>query len=243
MNKKKVIIGVLMAAIFIMLAFIPAADNMHTAQSSTAIPQQGKAYQLNNQATPHFLLNHPNITINTVKLRDGFMILTFINGSLSSWVIYQNNIQAGRVNIMAFSDGNFSHYSHNVNENNTTGAVNTSNMTNHTKASIAATYSPGDAKYSIGWDGWAISFSHSELCEIVTALNAGNAVSSIIALITGFSGIGAAIAAIPTVASIIMGLGAIGLSDLAHKCGNGAWMGTNIFVHPEVGCNPVPYGY
>jgi len=35
-NKKKVIIGVLMAAIFVMLAFAPAADNMHTAKSNTA---------------------------------------------------------------------------------------------------------------------------------------------------------------------------------------------------------------
>ena len=243
MNKKKVIIGVLMAAIFIMLAFIPAADNMHTAQSSTATPQQGKVYQLNNQATPHFLLNHPNITINTVKLRDGFMISTFINGSLSSWAIYQNNIQAGRVSILAFSDGKFSYYSGNVNESSTRGAVNTSNMTNHTKASIAATYSPGDAKYSIGWDGWAISFSHSELCEIVGALKAGSFTSSLIALITGFTGIGAAIAAIPTVVAIIMSLGEVGFSDLAHECGNGAWIGTNIFLHPEVGCNPVPWGY
>ena len=62
MNKKKVIIGVVMAAIFIMMAFVPVADNMHTAQSNTALPQQVTAYQLNNQTTPHFLLNHPNIT-------------------------------------------------------------------------------------------------------------------------------------------------------------------------------------
>ena len=93
MNKKKVIIGVVMAAIFIMIVFVPVADNTNTAQINTAIPQQVTACQLNNQATPHFLLNHPNITINMVKLQDGFMISTFINGSLSSWVIYQNNIQ------------------------------------------------------------------------------------------------------------------------------------------------------
>jgi len=36
MNKKKIIIGVFMAAIFVMIAFVPAADNMHTSQSNTA---------------------------------------------------------------------------------------------------------------------------------------------------------------------------------------------------------------
>ena len=36
MNKKKIIIGVFMAAVFVMIAFAPAADNMHTAQSNTA---------------------------------------------------------------------------------------------------------------------------------------------------------------------------------------------------------------
>ena len=243
MNKKKVIIGVVMAAIFIMIAFVPVADNMHTAQSNTAIPQQVTARQLNNQTTPHFLLNHPNITINMVKLQDGFMISTFINGSLSSWVIYQNNIQAGRVNIIAFNDGNFSFYSHNVNESNMTGAVNTSNMTNHTQASIAATYTPGDAKYSTGLFGWAASFSPSELELLSIALGSGATVAGVIAFFTTGTIVGIPLAAIPAVAAAIMGVGSVAIGILAYECSNGGYIGTTWVGSPEFGCNPVPWGF
>ncbi len=43
--------------------------------------------------------------------------------------------------------------------------------------------------------------------------------------------------------AIIVDLGSEGLTVLARGCDSGAWIGTNIFAHPEVGCNPVPYGY
>lgn len=33
---KNIITGVLMAAIFVIIAFVPASDNMHTIQSNTA---------------------------------------------------------------------------------------------------------------------------------------------------------------------------------------------------------------
>lgn len=56
-NKKRVITGVLMAAVFVMIAFVPATDNMHTAQNNTAT----------NNILPQFEMNAS--TINNINSR------------------------------------------------------------------------------------------------------------------------------------------------------------------------------
>ncbi len=243
MNKRKVIIGVLMATIFIMVAFAPIANTIQTDKGNTAIMQQNTFNSFNRTNTTHFLKNNTGIAIETMELQHGFVISTFINGSLSSWVIYQNNIRSGRVSIMAFSDGTFSYYSHYVNESNMKGIVNTSNMTNHTSASLAATYTPGDAKYSIGIYGWAASFSSRELAMLSVAISSGATIAGVIAFFATGTIIGIPAGAIAAVAAVIMGVGSAVLGTLSITCGNGGYIGTPYFGSPVVGCNPVPWGY
>ncbi|AGO60721.1 hypothetical protein [Ferroplasma acidarmanus] len=75
MNKKKVIIGVLMAAIFVMLAFVPAADNMHTAQSNTATGNISPQV-----AISKYVVNKSQPTITTISNLSNKIAVSF-----SSW--------------------------------------------------------------------------------------------------------------------------------------------------------------
>ncbi|AGO60457.1 hypothetical protein FAD_1390 [Ferroplasma acidiphilum] len=50
MNKKKVIIGVLIALIFVMIAFVPAADNMHTVHGNAAVNKISPQLAIGNYA-------------------------------------------------------------------------------------------------------------------------------------------------------------------------------------------------
>ncbi|AGO60367.1 hypothetical protein ACLIKE_00375 [Ferroplasma acidiphilum] len=116
-------------------------------------------------------------------------------------------------------------------------------MTNHTQTSIAATYTPGDAKYSTGFFGWTASFSPSELELLSIALGSGATVAGVIAFFTTGTIVGIRLAAIPAVAAAIMGVGSVAIGILAYECGNGGNIGTTWFGSPEFGCNPVPWGF
>lgn len=190
----------------------------------------------------YFRKGDSNVTIFTVTSHDGYAIFTSINNTIVSWVIYHNNVKSGIVHISAMVDGKISVYSQKVNESNMAGTVYTSDISNHSLASKLASAKPGDATYSVGIFGWAVSFSERELNIIAYSLGAGATVAGIAALFVTGTIIGIPVAVILGVASAIMGVGALIIGGLALDCNNGGYIGIGL-GGLVFGCNPVPWYY
>lgn len=174
------------------------------------------------------------------QIDHGFAIFTYINGRLSSWAIYQNDHSTGRVKVVAMYDGHLSWYSGYTSES-TAGTVYTNSTSNLSMKSYMATAQPGDAKYSVGWFGWAASFSQYEESVIAYALGGGATAAGIAGLFADGTIVGIPVGVALGVAAAIMGLAALILGGEALACSNGGYIGMVWSGSLAFGCNPAPW--
>ncbi|OWP57545.1 MAG: hypothetical protein B2I17_00165 [Thermoplasmatales archaeon B_DKE] len=255
-NRKNTLVtavSLIIAVAFVMLWFSPVVSNTGqtavTGNESVILANgafSSNSFNAHNVSQTYLQLGGTNITIYRENISrgttSGFATVTKINGTISSWTIYQNNLFSGIVSLEAMYYGHVSSYVTHTNESNSAGVEVTTNITNHTLASQIATATSSDAKYSIGLFGWAASFSESELGILNAYFFGGATLTTFIALIIALAGVSGGVGA--AIAGAIIALGAVVIYTLYTDCGNdGGYIGTTWLGSFVVGCNPVPWGY
>ncbi len=259
MNKRKVIIGVLMATIFVMVTFVPVAE-LHSNQLNSAkameisnVNKHNTQYNIHSSlismaesfnlkqislSSKTLMVDHKSISIDFSKYgginKNMYAISTtiYINGHIYSSLFTLINVRNSNTEATIYpllSTTLSSPYHFNI----------VQAMNAHTNP-----LSRNPDGYSHGWYGIAILFNQQQTVELESMLLAGVAISSFVAFVAGPTVVGGLIAA---AVALFLALGGVYV-HLVDAAGDFqginidvTWVGVASSIHaPE---HNVPWGY
>jgi len=261
MNKRKVIIGVLMAAIFVMVAFVPVAE-LHSNQLNSAKAMEISNANKNNTqyniqgslismaesfnlkqislSSKTLMVDHKSISIDFSKYsginKNMYAISTtiYINGHIYSSLFTLINVRNSNTEATIYpllSTILSSPYHFNIDQA----------MNAHTNP-----LSRNPDGFSHGWLGIAILFNQQQTIELATDLGAGAAIAGFVATVAGLTGVGLFATLIAAAVTLLLALGAFYILNM-DAAGNFqginidvTWGGLGSIHAPE---HNVPWGY